>query len=91
MFDDENYEVIHSSLSQDVTRDGKTVSVEIYGDGEGKWILEVLLHKITVQAGSMGIHKINSIWAQDFHLFLNNPPALFGGSYNLEKDSGNRQ
>lgn len=31
-----------SPLSQSVTRDGKTVSIEIYEDGKGKWILEVV-------------------------------------------------
>lgn len=34
-------EVVHSPLSQSVTRDGKTVRVEIYGDGAGGWILEI--------------------------------------------------
>src|ERR1035437_5165347 len=32
----------HSPLAQSVTRDGKTVSVEIYEDGEGGWLLEVV-------------------------------------------------
>ena len=32
----------HSPLCQDVTRDGKTVRVEIYEDGKGGWILEVV-------------------------------------------------
>lgn len=32
----------HSPLAQSVTRDGKTVSVEIYEDGEGCWLLEVV-------------------------------------------------
>ena len=31
-----------SGLCQSVTRDGKTVDVEIYEDGEGGWILEVV-------------------------------------------------
>ncbi|MCA3229458.1 MAG: hypothetical protein ING40_10530 [Burkholderiales bacterium] len=29
-------------MSQSVTRNGVTVQVEIYGDGEGRWILEVV-------------------------------------------------
>lgn len=33
---------IHSPLAQSVTRDGKTVRIEIYEDGEGGWILEVV-------------------------------------------------
>ena len=33
---------IESPLSQSLTRHGLTVTVEIYGDGEGKWILEVV-------------------------------------------------
>ncbi len=32
----------HSPLCQSVTRDGKTVQVEIYDDGEGGWLLEVV-------------------------------------------------
>ena len=32
----------HSPLTQSVTRDGKTVQVEIYEDGEGRWLLEVV-------------------------------------------------
>ncbi|MGB8338249.1 MAG: hypothetical protein WCD07_05830 [Burkholderiales bacterium] len=31
-----------SPLAQSVTRDGKTVQVEIYEDGEGGWLLEVV-------------------------------------------------
>ncbi|MFZ4540012.1 UPF0149 family protein [Propionivibrio sp.] len=31
-----------SPLSQSVTRDGKTVSIEIYEDGAGGWLLEVV-------------------------------------------------
>lgn len=33
---------IHSPLGQPLTRDGKTVRVEIYEDGEGGWLLEVV-------------------------------------------------
>lgn len=32
----------HSPLCQDITRDGKTVRAEIYEDGQGGWILEVV-------------------------------------------------
>ena len=31
-----------STLCQSLTRDGKTVKVEIYGDGADKWLLEVV-------------------------------------------------
>ena len=31
-----------SPLCQSLTRDGKTVKVEIYGDGADKWLLEVV-------------------------------------------------
>lgn len=34
--------LVESSLSQQVTRHGVSVNVEIYGDGEGRWILEVV-------------------------------------------------
>jgi len=32
----------HSPLAQSVTRDGNTVQVDIYEDGEGGWLLEVV-------------------------------------------------
>lgn len=41
MTDDDHYPV-HSPLGQSLTRDGKTVHVEIYQDGEGGWLLEVV-------------------------------------------------
>ena len=34
--------MIVSPLSQRVTRDGTAVEVEIYGDGKGAWLLEVV-------------------------------------------------
>jgi hypothetical protein len=34
--------LIVSPLSQRVTRDGTAVEVEIYGDGNGAWLLEVV-------------------------------------------------
>jgi hypothetical protein len=40
--DEDEPEFIESPLSQRVTRSGVTVKVEIYGDGDGKWILEVV-------------------------------------------------
>lgn len=33
---------LHSPLAQFLTRDGKTVQIEIYEDGKGGWILEVV-------------------------------------------------
>ena len=39
--DIDDYEVKMSPLSQAVTREGKTVQVDIYEDGEGGWMLEV--------------------------------------------------
>jgi uncharacterized protein len=35
-------ELIMSPLCQKVASNGKSVDVEIYGDGNGKWILEVV-------------------------------------------------
>lgn len=37
----EDFEVEMSPLCQSITSAGKTVNVDIYADGEGKWILEV--------------------------------------------------
>ena len=34
--------IIHSPLSQTLTHDGKSVAVEIYDDGNGGWLLEVV-------------------------------------------------
>ena len=39
---DDEPEIIESPLSQSVTRIGVTVEVEIYGDSEGRWILEIV-------------------------------------------------
>ena len=38
----EEYEVKLSHLCQKVTREGKTVQIDIYEDGEGGWLLEVV-------------------------------------------------
>lgn len=40
--DDEEFEVIESPLNQSITRNGVEVRVEIYGDMEGGWILEIV-------------------------------------------------
>ena len=40
--DDDEPDFIESPLSQSVTRNGLEVRVEIYGDSEGRWILEVV-------------------------------------------------
>ena len=39
---DDEPPIVESPLSQRLSRNGVTVRVEIYGDQEGKWILEVL-------------------------------------------------
>jgi hypothetical protein len=38
----EEYDVKLSPLCQSVTRDGKMVQIDIYEDGAGGWILEVV-------------------------------------------------
>lgn len=38
----EEIELIHSKYCQSVSRDGKTVRVEIYSSGKDDWILEVV-------------------------------------------------
>ena len=38
----EEYEVITSPLCQPVTRDGEKVQIDIFEDGAGGWILEVI-------------------------------------------------
>ncbi len=43
--DDDEPPFVRSPLSQSVTRHGVTVQVEIYGDGVGDWILEVVDHQ----------------------------------------------
>ena len=40
--DDEEPEFIESPLSQRLTRNGVSVQVEIYGDDDGRWILEIV-------------------------------------------------
>ena len=39
---DEDQAPVYSPLSRSLTRDGKTVRIEIYEDGEGGWLLEVV-------------------------------------------------
>ncbi|GMG88764.1 hypothetical protein [Biformimicrobium ophioploci] len=39
---DSEFELKVSDLSRSIEKDGKTVKVEIYGDGAGKWILEIV-------------------------------------------------
>jgi len=43
----EEPEVKMSPLCQSVTRDGKTVQIEIYEDGDGGWLLEIVDEKNT--------------------------------------------
>ena len=42
MNEEDDFDVILSDLTHVYEEDGKRVTVEIYSDGEGKWILEVL-------------------------------------------------
>ena len=39
---EEEVVIIKSPLSQNLQRNGVAVQVQIYGDGEGKWLLEVV-------------------------------------------------
>ncbi|GMG86373.1 hypothetical protein [Biformimicrobium ophioploci] len=39
---DSEFELNVSALSKSIVKDGKTVKAEIYGDGEGQWILELV-------------------------------------------------
>ena len=39
---DDEFELIMSPLCQNIERDGESIDVEIFQDGEGKWILEVV-------------------------------------------------
>ncbi len=39
---DDDQEIVYSPLCQTITRDGKSVDVMIYGDGDGGWLLEVV-------------------------------------------------
>lgn len=54
MIEDDNYP-IHSPLAQSVMRDGKIVHVEIYEDGEGGWLLEVVDE-----------HENSTVWNEPF-------------------------
>lgn len=55
MTDDDQYPE-HSPLGQSLTRDGKTVRVEIYEDGEGGWLLEVVDE-----------YGNSTVWDEPFH------------------------
>jgi hypothetical protein len=39
--DDDDFELVYSPLCQVISVGADSVSVKIYGDGKGKWILEV--------------------------------------------------
>ncbi|MBO6506810.1 MAG: hypothetical protein JJ977_18580 [Kordiimonadaceae bacterium] len=39
--DDEEFELIYSPLCQKLSSGGRTVDIQIYGDGNGKWLLEI--------------------------------------------------
>jgi division protein CdvB (Snf7/Vps24/ESCRT-III family) len=39
---DDDHDIKISALCQSVTRDGKTVQIEIFEDGENGWLLEVV-------------------------------------------------
>jgi hypothetical protein len=39
---DDDHKIKKSLLCQSVTRDGKTVHIDIYEDGESGWILEIV-------------------------------------------------
>jgi uncharacterized protein len=40
--ENDDQDPVMSPLSQSIARDGKTVQVDIYEDGEGGWLLEVV-------------------------------------------------
>lgn len=42
MSDHEEFEVIYSPLCQEINEQGFPLDIQIYGDGNGKWILEVV-------------------------------------------------
>ena len=39
---EEEFDLVQSPLSQTATSNGKSVDIEIYGDGKNDWILEVV-------------------------------------------------
>lgn len=39
---EDEIELIMSPLCQEISRDGEMVEVQIYGDGNGEWLLEVV-------------------------------------------------
>ena len=53
----EEIEIKMSPLSQSISREGKTVQVKIYEDGEGGWILEVVDE-----------HNNSTVWNDPFEL-----------------------
>lgn len=48
-------EIVYSPLCRTIEREGQSVDVEIYEDGEGKWILEV-----------MDIYGNSTVWSEHF-------------------------
>lgn len=52
---DDDQSPLHSPLAQSLTRDGKTVHIDIYADGEGGWLLEVI-----------DVHGNSTVWDDPF-------------------------
>ena len=52
---DRDYKPTHSPLTQSLTRDGKTVQIEIYEDGKAGWLLEVI-----------DVHGNSTVWDDPF-------------------------
>lgn len=52
---DDDFEVVMSPLCQSVSSGGKTVQVDIYQDGNGGWILEVVDE-----------HNSSTVWDEPF-------------------------
>lgn len=80
---DDDIEVIHSPLCQEITQDGHTIKVEIYEDGEGRWILEAEdeywnstvwnEHFETDQAALDELHR--TLEEEGFASLIGEPPA----------------
>ena len=52
---EDDFELRMSPLCQRISSGGKTVQIEIYGDGEGKWILEI-----------EDVHGNSTVWDDPF-------------------------
>ena len=71
--DDEDFELEMSPLCQTLSSGGKELQIDIYGDGDGKWILEI-----------QDEHGNSTVWDEHFE---SDTTALLEAKKSILKDT----